>query len=109
MLKKIENLENTVNKVKSRIAGLEKLKESNLVQLSDEADETDSEEEEDEEEEEEKPKPKAKAKANAKTKTKAKASAPAKKTKKEVATPKVDINEEKADEMEKSLDMEMKP
>lgn len=107
MLKKIENLENTVNKVKSRIAGLEKLKESNLVQLSDEADETDSEEEEDEEEEEEKPKPKPKAKANAKTKTKA--AAPAKKTKKEVASPKVDINEEKADEMEKSLDMEMKP
>ena len=78
MLEKIQNLEKTVNSVKSRIAGLEKLKEENLVQLTDEA--TSSEEEEDEDEEEEKPKPKAKAK-------------PAAPAKKAAPKKKIDVNE----------------
>ena len=83
MLEKIQNLEKTVNSVKSRIAGLEKLKEENLVQLTDEA--TSDEEEDEEEEEEEKPKPKPKAKA--------KPAAPAKKAKKEALKKKIDVNE----------------
>lgn len=56
--------------------------------LSDEATETESEEDEEEKE------PSKKHISNSAPKTKAK---------------KVDVNDEKADEMEKSLDMEMKP
>jgi hypothetical protein len=50
MREKIEKLESTVAKVKSRIEGLEKLKEESLVMISDENDDEDEEEEDDEEE-----------------------------------------------------------
>ena len=64
--------------------------------ISDEATETESEEEEDEEEDDEDSSKKAKVVVS-------------KKSSNSVPKKKIDLNEEKADEMEKSLDMEMKP